>query len=263
MTNNKQLTDLKNQIKASIRRNSDRGFVNYSRCNRICVEMMSIMQEAETNNDAIQSFDIYIMVLLEGIKLIPHADTSSGAAGDVIHGCLSEIEKLCKTAAQENYSHFFDTIIKAAKNKAFKDWAEDGYQLLKSAVYFICNKKQAQKVYEVFSILGTMYDGKDYPDKLLITLGIIERLEGKEEADKYLMDNIDVPELRIIAVENALAAKHYPLAEKLCIEALKKNPRGYFSSLSRDTSPIVRGRKVSGQLSFHQYVKAALSVYYP
>jgi len=41
-------------------------------------------------------------------------------------------------------------------------------------------------------------------------------LEGKEAADKYLMDNIQVPELRTIAVENALAAKHYPLAEKLC-----------------------------------------------
>ncbi len=229
MTNNKQLTDLKNQIKASIRRNSDRGFFNYSGCNRICVEMMSIMQEAETNNDALQSFDIYIMVLLEGIKLISHADTSSGAAGDVIHGCLSEIEKLCQTAAQENHKLFFDTIVNTAKNKAFKDWAEEGYMLLKSAVYFICNEKQAQKVYEVFPILGTMYAGKDYPDKLLITLGIIERLEGKDAADKYLMDNIDVPELRMIVIENALATKYYPLAEKLCIEALKKNPKGYFN----------------------------------
>jgi hypothetical protein len=53
-----------------------------------------------------------------------------------------------------------------------------------------------------------MYDGKDYPEKLLIILGIIERLEGKEAADKYLMCNIHVPELRMIVVENAIAAKH-------------------------------------------------------
>jgi hypothetical protein len=60
----------------------------------------------------------------------------------------------------------------------------------------------------VFPILGTMYDGKEYPEKLLIILGIIERLEGKEAADKYLMCNIHVPELRMIVVENAIAAKH-------------------------------------------------------
>lgn len=229
MADSQQQTDLKNQIKAYIRRNSDRGFVNYSGCNRICAEMMSIMQAVETSNNTVQAFDIYIMILLEAIKLISHADTSSGAAGDVIHGCVSEIDKLCQTADKENHKHFFDTIIKTARNKAFKEWPEDGYRLLKCAVYFVGNDKQAQKVYEVFPILGSMYDGKDYPDKLLITLGIIERLEGKDAADKYLMENIDVPELRMIAVENALAAKHYLFAEKLCIEALKKNPRGYFN----------------------------------
>jgi hypothetical protein len=227
MQDNQQPTELKSQIKASIRRNSDRGFVNYSGCNRVCAEMMSIVEEAETNKDAVQAFDIYVMVLLEAVKLISHADTSSGAAGDVIHTCLNDIDKLCQNAARENDKHFFDTIIKAAKNKAFNNWSEDGYRLLKSAVYFVCSEKQAQKVYGVFSLLGTMYANKDYPDKLLITLGIIERLEGKEAADKYLMDHIEVTELRMIVVENALAAKHYPLAEKLCIEALKKSPRGY------------------------------------
>ncbi len=229
MPNKQHIIDLKNNMKAFIRRNSDRGFINYSGCNRICTEMMSIMQEAETSSDVVQAFDIYIMLLLETVRMISHADTSSGAASDVIDGCLTEIDKLCQTTAGENHKHYFDTIIKTAKNKAFKDWPDVGYSLLKSAVYFVCNEKQAQKVYESFVVLGTMYDGKDYPDKLLITFGIIERLEGKNSADKYLMDNIDVPEIRIIAVENALAVKHYPLAEKLCTEALKKNPRGYFN----------------------------------
>ncbi|MBS4025852.1 MAG: hypothetical protein KGZ96_09290 [Clostridia bacterium] len=232
MPSNQQLADLKKQIKASIRRNSDRGFVPYSGCNRICAEMMSIMQMAEdwvNTDEHQQAFDIYIMVLLEAVKLISRADTSSGAAGDVIHNCLYWIDKGCQTADQDNHEHFFDTIIKTAKNKAFKEWPDYGYRLLKIAVYFVHDQKQAQKIYGIFPILGTMYDGKDYPDKLLITLGIIERLDGKKAADKYLMDNIHVPELRIIAVENAIAAEHYPFAEKLCIEALKKDPQHNFN----------------------------------
>lgn len=225
-------TNLKNQIKSSIRWNSDRGFLSYGGCNRVCAEMMSVMQEAENSSDAAQAFDIYIMVLLEAVKMISKADTSSGAAGDVVNGCLYEIDRLCQNAAEENYKHFFEAIVKTAGNKAFKDWADNGYSLLKSAVCFVHEQKQAQKVYEVLDILGTMYDGKDYPDKLLITLGIVERLEGKEKAQKYLMDNINVPELRMVAVENALADKNYPLAESLCTEALEKNPRGYFNKPS-------------------------------
>lgn len=161
--------------------------------------------------------------------MVSHADTSSGAAGDVVYNCVIEIDKLCESADEGNQKYFLDTIIKAARNKVFKEWPDEGYRLLKSAAYFVCEQKQAQKIYEVFSFLGAMYDGKDFPDKLLVTLGIIERLEGKEAADKYLMDHIHVPELRMIAVENALAAKRYALVEKLCIEALKEKTRGYFN----------------------------------
>lgn len=232
MPEQNQMSELKQQIKGAIRRNSDKGFVPYSGCNRVCTEMMSVMQAAEDSardGNNLQAFDIYIMVLLEVVKLISHADTSSGAAGDIIHNCLTEIDQLCKAADEANNKYFFDTIIKTARNKAFKDWPADGYKLLKSAVYFVRDQKQVQKVYDLFPTLGTIYDGKDYPDKLLITHKIIERLEGKEAAEKYLMDNIHVPELRMIVVENAFAVKHYPFAEKLCIEALKKDPRGYFN----------------------------------
>ena len=55
MSNNQNLTDLKNQIKASIRRNSDRGFVPYGGCNRVGGEMLTIMQNAEASTDAVNT----------------------------------------------------------------------------------------------------------------------------------------------------------------------------------------------------------------
>jgi hypothetical protein len=59
---------------------------------------------------------------------------------DVIHGCIAEIDKLCNAVYEEKPKHFFDTIIKTAKNKAFKDWPDDGYRLLKSA---LCSRPKA------------------------------------------------------------------------------------------------------------------------
>ncbi len=133
------------------------------------------------------------------IKLISHADTSSGAAGDVVHSCLEGIDKLSQAADDVNYEYFFGTIIKNARNKAFQDWPDNGYRLLKSATYLARDKKQAKKIFDVFPLLGTLYDGTDYPEKLLITLAIVERLDGNEAAEKYMMEHIDVPELRMVA----------------------------------------------------------------
>lgn len=232
MTDKHEVTRLKNIIKASVFHNSDRGFVPYSGCMKVCGEMHTVMKTAEHYielQDYHQAFDIYIMVLVEAVKLVSHSDDSSGCCGDVIYNCLIEIDKLCRITSQDNDNYFFDTIIKTAKNKVFEDWSEWAYSLLKSAVYFVHNNKQAQKIYDLFPVLGKMYSGSDYPDKLLITLGIIERLEGKDAANKYIMDNINVPEYRVIAIENAIVIKDYKLAEKLCKDALSQNIPGSFT----------------------------------
>lgn len=232
MPEKNQITEQKENIKSVIRRNTNRGFISCSSCDRICMEMLSVTNIAESlakQGDSRLAFDIYMMVLLEAVKLISHADTSSGMAGDVISHCLSEIELLCKSAEETNYKHFFDAILKTAKNKAFKDWAEEGYILLKSAVHFVQSPKEAQQIYEVFNVVGTAYDGKDYPDKLLITFQVMEHIDGKEAAEKYLMANIAVPELRMIAVENAFAARDYASVEKLCLEGLEKDAWRHFN----------------------------------
>jgi hypothetical protein len=189
--------------------------------------MMAVLQAAETLEDRKLAFDIHIMVLLEVVKLISHADTSSGAATDVVNSCADTIEELCKTDEGVNEKHFFDTIVKTAKNKALKEWPDCGYDLLKSTVYLVRNRKQADKVYEIFPILGPLYNGKEYPETYLITLGITERLEGMEAAERYLMDHLDVKEVRVIAVDKALEAKSYSLAERLCVEALNNDDRKF------------------------------------
>jgi hypothetical protein len=225
MPSQQELIELKQQIKDAVNRNSNRGFVNYSGCMRVCGEMQGVMQAAEQyaqSGNYQLAFDIYLMVLIEVFRLVSHADDSAGGCSDVTSGCLSEINKLCRNAYTADEKYFFDTLVKTAKNKVFNGWEEYAYRLLKSAATFVRDSKQAQKVYELFPSLGKMYDEKEYPDKLLITLEIIERLEGKAAADRYLMDNIHVPELREIAVKSAISRKDYNMAEKLCIEALEK-----------------------------------------
>ena len=61
MPNQPQILELKQQIKDAIRRNSDRGFVPYGGCNRVCAEMTAVMSIAENSyqeKDYRQAFDI-------------------------------------------------------------------------------------------------------------------------------------------------------------------------------------------------------------
>lgn len=229
MASDQRLSEIKERITTTIRRNSDRGFLSYRGCDQVCLEMFAILEEAAKCQEQKLAFDIRMLVLLRMMKIISHADTSSGMATDVIQACFADIEELCQDADELHYKYFFDTIIKGAKNKVFQGWADDGYALLKSAVYFVRNKKQAQQVMDVFPLLGTSYSGSPYPEQLLITLGIVERIDRAEAADQYMMEHIDVPEMRMLAVEKAFAAKHYLRIEALCREAIKAKVRGHFN----------------------------------
>jgi hypothetical protein len=236
MPNQPQLLELKQQIKDAIRRNSDRGFVPYAGCNRVCAEMAAVMSIAENcyqEEDYRQAFDICLMLLLETVRLVSHADDSAGGCSDIILGSLEVIDTVCKDVTADESQYFFDALIKTAKNKVFGGWPEWAYRLLKAAVCFVNDEKRAGKIYGVFPMLGRMYDGEDYPDKYLITLNIIERLQGKETARKYLFEHLELDEFREIAVKNAVADRDFKLAERLCNETLMKNDSGYYGKPSQ------------------------------
>lgn len=223
------MSDIKNRIKASILQNSYKGFVNDRGCIIVCTEMMSIIQVAKININPMRIFDIYIIVMIEAVKLFFHADGTSGTITEVIQECIKGIGNLCRDAEEYNQNYYFDSIIKSAQIRAFHDWPDYGYKLLRHAVCLINNQKQANRIFDVFSILGKMFDGKDYPDKFVIIHGIVERMEGREAADKYLMENLHVAEIRMIAVDKLLAERNHTLAEKLCVEALQKTRRKYLN----------------------------------
>lgn len=68
MPTSQQVTELKGQIKTVICRSSDKGFVPYSGCNRVCIEMQAVMDIAEgqgRNGEYLQAFDIFVMVLVK------------------------------------------------------------------------------------------------------------------------------------------------------------------------------------------------------
>jgi hypothetical protein len=58
MSNTLTLSEIKSEVRALIRRNSDRGFVPYSGCNRVCEEMTAMLEESKAQEDRKLIFDI-------------------------------------------------------------------------------------------------------------------------------------------------------------------------------------------------------------
>ncbi|WP_020620445.1 hypothetical protein [Paenibacillus daejeonensis] len=216
------LADTKLEVKRLIRTNSDRGFLPYGGCNRVCHDMIVIVGESRASGDVSLSLDIHLYILTEVIKLISHADSSSGAITDVVGECIQGIETMTKSISNEDKKSMFQKIIKTAKHKAFQEWSEFGYRLLRSAAHVVENQKQAATVHELFDVLGLMYGDKAYPDQYIITHQLIEQLEGNEAAERYQMEHLHIPEMRTLVVERAIAAEQYETAEKLCLEVLQE-----------------------------------------
>lgn len=223
MLTNMNLSDIKDELKRLIRSNSDRGFLPYSGCNRVCHSMSNMVEDSKGLDDPLLALDIQLYILTEALKIIAHADTSSGAVTDVVNDCLEGITKLGDSTFSDSEQVMFNKIIKSLKNKAFKEWEEYGYQLLRIASNLVQDQKQAAKVYDLFAVLGPMYDGEKYPDQYVITQQLIARLDGLEASHQYQMEHIHIPEIRRMVVERAMSEGQFARAEQLCLEAFKRD----------------------------------------
>lgn len=219
--NSPTIQELKAEIKATIRSNSDRGFLHYSECNNVCHYLSLVLDQAEQHHDARYVMEVFMLVIVETLKLRLHADDSDGMTTDNLNHAIATIERLCEQAEPENRDYFFKFIMKTVKNKVFKDWAEEGFSLLRAAVPLVQTDKEAGRIYDMFPLLGTMYSGSEYPDQHVVTHSLILKLEGEEAANRYINDHLEVDELRAMAVEQALEVKRYEEAERLCLDALK------------------------------------------
>lgn len=84
---------VKNTIAASIKRNTHRGYIDWRSCDNMCEETLEM-------RGYVAALETATYILVSGVKLASHADSSSGMLTDVImctyeliDKCTKEIEK--------------------------------------------------------------------------------------------------------------------------------------------------------------------------
>lgn len=90
---------VKNTIVASIKCNTHRGYIGWSSCDNICMDMhdcLDMCAETLEKRGYMVALEAASYILLSGVKLASHADSSSGMLTDVIMCTYELIDKCTK-----------------------------------------------------------------------------------------------------------------------------------------------------------------------
>lgn len=219
---------VKNTIAASIKCNIHRGYIGWSSCDNICMDMHDCLEMCTETLDRcgyMTALEASTYILVSGVKLASHADSSSGMLTDVIV-CTYELIDKCTKEIKKQDKQMWDqalaSIIKQAKKSVFDGWTDWRYALLKCGIC-LCDEKRAKKFEKALDTLLESSQEDYFPEytkkeDLIVRYLLHRHLYGKKNTQKELYQNISIKELCIIAIRDAMEDKNYDEAEKLCLE---------------------------------------------
>lgn len=196
---------VKNTIAASIKCNTHRGYIGWSSCDNICMDMhdcLDMCAETLEKRGYMVALEAASYILVSGVKLASHADSSSGMLTDVImctyeliDKCTKEIEKKDKQMRDQALA----LIIKEAKKRVFDGWTDWRYNLLKSGISVISNEAlqtfNDEKVRKALEYLGEYPYTRIGADYLNIyenvVMNILKHRSQELLLKKVLKNNLD------------------------------------------------------------------------
>lgn len=243
------LEGAKKTINTSIKGNTVRGYIGWHSCDNICMDMHDVLdmcEDAFKQERYAEVLEVATYVLISGVKLASYADSSSGMLTDVVM-CTFEMIDLCtQTIAKLDVAvrnQALSLLIKESKKKAFDGWTEWRYELLEKAIC-LCDEKMAVKLEKVLNTFLEESENNYVPEyarqeDVVLRYKLHRHLKGAEAVKDELYVSLHIREMRVIAVKDAVEAKDYTEAEKLCLEQIKKEQGHYYRRSPDDWNNIL------------------------
>lgn len=222
------MTIVKNIIGASIKRNTIGGYIGWSNCDNICMDIHHCLDMCEEPSEAeeyLVVLEVATYILVSGIKLASGADSSSGMLTDVIIRTYGLIDRCTKDISKQDKKirdAALGVIKKESKKKAFDGWTDWRYDLLKCGIC-LCDEKSAKKLEKTLDGFLAVIEEDHFheyckQEDMIVRYLLHRHLSGKEETRDELYEHIHVNELRILAMKDAIEDGNFKEAEKLCME---------------------------------------------
>jgi hypothetical protein len=164
-------------------------------------------------NKYLDAFNIATAVLEEMTKALDFADDSNGDIGYCIDGAyeilgvLSEGQDLPESFRK----HYFEYTINAYNKEIFQGW-DWHLGMLGMAVQLARGAKEIETVKSLLKEIKKEKYDYEYREAQNMMYALIEKAEGKNEADDYMLQNIENTDFRKKAIDRAISAKDYAQA---------------------------------------------------
>jgi len=213
------------QVKGILRSAKGRdNFISWSRVGMIGKAvnvMLEIADRHVSNGNFMSAINICFPVAEEMVKALDYADDSDGDIGENINLAFDILAQISESEISEEVRlYLFEQVLKDYKKEIFSGW-DWQINLLEMAVSLSKTEAEAKKVMTLLS----EHSHHEYESEQMTRLEyeLIRKMSGEAEAQKFLEQNLDNPDLRRRALTKALNENNFEKAESLANEGIKKD----------------------------------------
>jgi hypothetical protein len=217
------------QLKYILRKGKGRiGFIEWDRSRIVGNEVHLMLDTAERYFGLKRYenvFHICSVILEEMTAALQYADDSNGSIGSNIERAINMLNELAIVSLPENTrTIFFNYCLKAFKKGVFDGW-DWHLGILEVATKLVKDETEGKKVLALLD--KAELSEYEVEEGYVIRLGVIRKVSGDKEADKFLEQHIHLyPSFRNLAIEEAIRDKEYNKAAGLANDGIalaKKN----------------------------------------
>ncbi|MDR3223392.1 MAG: hypothetical protein LBT66_06680 [Methanobrevibacter sp.] len=183
-----------------------------------------ILQKSEKSlNKDRYMVPFYVSIeLINEINSLSEFSFESYSLDSLIFDSFSVLKNACDLinsyGTNEEKENVFKILIKNAQ-KDFILW-DYNHDFIKETLKFV-NKSNKKEIYGTIDNFG---GGEySYSENMILKSKIIEIIDGKDESEKFKMDNTQVNEFAMEIVEKAINSNDFKFAEKLALKKVSEN----------------------------------------
>ena len=215
-------------IKGSIKNAMDRGFVNYRDTDCAAegaLQVLDIARAKSAEGKVSAAVSLCVITLREMVELQRYCDDSNGVIGGVIDEALRLLEDAVAEFTGDGPAggELFTLIFNHAQEELYDGWDDWRFELLEACVP-LCAVPGLRKALETYlNALAVKSKSRRRDDYVIrsiksLKLRLIKTFDSPDAAEQYIEENLDHPDFRKTAIENAIAGENYSRALELCRE---------------------------------------------
>ena len=223
-------TNYRDLLKKIIRNHKSQGFINYSSSNRFAKEVEILINtgyEYLANNNVKDAFLLVKAILHPLTETIEYSDDSNGSIGNSIGNTIDLLEKIIEkpNIPFDIKEKVFDFTRSELNKKIYFDYGDFGDGLLYIFETLSIELSKTDDFINYIDIEVSKLNGKhdNYRKENLqkIMIQFLKKIGKNDEAEIFILQNMDIVEVRLNEVSKNIMNCDYNTAKKLILEGIK------------------------------------------